>query len=370
MSTENGPENGEVQVIDLRSDTVTKPTPEMRKAMAEAVVGDDVLGDDPTVIALQRKAAEMFGKEDALFVPSGTMGNLVANLSHCKRGEEVILGDVSHIYLFEQGGISSLGGIFPRAVTTLDDGTLPLKTIKEFIRGTDIHHPWTRMVALENTHNWCGGKVLKTEYVDSVGELVKTYSQKHADYKNNPIKIHMDGARIFNASVCLGEPVSNMVKSVDSISVCLSKGLGSPVGSVVVGDSDFIKTARRWRKALGGGMRQSGVLAACGLLSLTQMVDRLGEDHANAKILADNIKDIPAIRVLPPDTNIVFIEVKEDFFDEDRKNAYVVVQLLKKKGVLAVSTSARKIRFVTHLHITSKDAAKVAKYVHEVFEEL
>jgi len=357
-------------VIDLRSDTVTKPSPRMRKAMAEAEVGDDVFGGDPTVNKLQQLAAEMFGKEDAIFVPSGTQGNLIACLTHCQRGEEIILGDQSHIYLNEQGGCASLGGIFPRAVNTLSDATLPLSTIKEYIRGSDIHHPVTRMVALENTHNWCGGKVVDTTYVDSLGEYLKTFSRSHSHYKSRPLQLHMDGARIFNASVFLNEPVAKITKSVDSISVCLSKGLGAPVGSVLIGSADFIHTARRMRKVLGGGMRQAGVIAACGIMALTENVERLSEDHLNAKALANGIKDIKMIAVLPVETNLIFAEFKEEFFDSEKRNSDVLVQKLGKKGVLIGSITARKFRMVTHLHISTKDVEEVVKYMHEIFEEL
>jgi len=319
---------------------------------------------------LQQIAANMFEKEDALYVPSGTMGNLIAALSHCQRGEEIILGDECHMYQHEQGGISSLGGISPHVVTTLDNGTLPLPVIKEYIRATDVHLPVTRMVALENTHGRCGGAVLRTEYVDTVGEFLKSYSQSHAQYKANPLRLHVDGARIFNASVFLQEPVFRMTRSVDSISVCLSKGLGAPVGSVLVGSSQFINTARRWRKVLGGGMRQAGVIAAAGVVALTQMVDRLSEDHANAAFLAENIRDIPCLKVSPVETNIVYMEIKEDFYDENKRSTQIIVDKLKQKGVLIGKASSKKMRLVLNYHVSSKDVRKVVQSIHEVFEEL
>eukprot|EP00026_Physarum_polycephalum_P011297 Phypoly_transcript_11505.p1 GENE.Phypoly_transcript_11505~~Phypoly_transcript_11505.p1 ORF type:complete len:358 (+),score=61.01 Phypoly_transcript_11505:126-1199(+) len=351
----------EKEVIDLRSDTVTHPTEEMRKAMFEADVGDDVYGEDVTVNKLQQLAANMFGKENALFVPSGTMGNLLAILSHARGGEEIILGDSSHIYLNEQGGAASLAGIIPRVVKTESDGTLPLDVVKRYIRGTDVHHAQTRIVALENTHNFCGGRVLPTSYVDSIGDFAHSYAGSQGG-----LKLHMDGARIFNASVHLHEPVSSMVKNVDSISVCLSKGLAAPVGSVLVGSNEFIAKARRWRKAVGGGMRQAGVIAAAGIVSLTTMVDRLAEDHENAKLIAESIKDIPALNVWPVETNIIIAEIKNG----DSTSSNRLRDILKQKGVLISSIDTNTFRITTHYQISKKDAQRVATLVHEAFNEM
>ncbi|HNM36392.1 MAG TPA: low-specificity L-threonine aldolase, partial [Anaerolineales bacterium] len=256
--------------VDLRSDTVTKPTPEMREAMAEAEVGDDVYGDDPTVNQLQVKAAEMLGKEAALFVPSGTMGNLLALLVHCSRGEEVICGDKSHIYVNEAGGMAALGGIYPHPVPNQKDGTLRLEDIRASIQPDDSHRTITRLVCIENTQNMCGGVVLSVEYTKQVGQLAKEHG----------LKFHIDGARIFNAAAALNVDIKELVAPADSVMFCLSKGLVAPIGSMLVGTKEFIAKAHRLRKMLGGGMRQVGVMAAAGLVSLDVMTGRLKQDHA------------------------------------------------------------------------------------------
>ena len=286
-----------MQPIDLRSDTVTKPTAAMRRAMYEAEVGDDVLGDDPTVQRLEELAAERLDKEAALFVASGTMGNLACLLSHCGRGDEVILGDQAHCYIYEQGGMAALGGIHPRPVPNQPDGTLDLELIGAAIRSEDDHFPSTRLIALENTHNRCGGAVLPVSYMQAVGELARQQG----------LRYHLDGARLFNAAVALCVDVRTLVVDCDSVTFCLSKGLAAPVGSVIVGNREFIQQARRNRKVLGGGMRQAGVLAAAGIVALTEMVDRLAEDHANARRLAEGIAELPGIRLNPSavKTNIV-----------------------------------------------------------------
>ncbi|MBK9779062.1 MAG: low-specificity L-threonine aldolase [Anaerolineales bacterium] len=250
--------------VDLRSDTVTKPTPEMREAMAEAEVGDDVYGDDPTVNLLQVKAAEMLGKEAALFVPSGTMGNLLALLVHCARGEEVICGDKSHIYVNEAGGMAALGGIFPHPIPNQADGTLRLEDIRASIQPDDSHRTISRLVCIENTQNMCGGVVLGVDYTRQVGQLAK----------ENGLKFHIDGARIFNAAAALDVDIKQLVAPADSVMFCLSKGLVSPIGSMLVGSKEFISRAHRLRKMLGGGMRQAGVMAAAGLISLEKMTTR------------------------------------------------------------------------------------------------
>ncbi|MGH2628360.1 MAG: low-specificity L-threonine aldolase, partial [Anaerolineales bacterium] len=268
-----------MRTIDLRSDTVTVPTPEMRQAMARAEVGDDVFGEDPTVRRLEQMAAQRMGKQAALFVASGTMGNLVAVLSHCDRGDEIILGDRCHTFLSEAGGVAALGGVHPRPIATTPDGTLPLDEIEAALRGDDPHYPTSRLVCLENTHNLCGGVPIPAGYAASVGEWAR----------RRGLFLHIDGARIFNAAVAQGVPAADLVAAADSVTFCLSKGLCAPVGSVLCGTTDFIASARRTRKQLGGGMRQAGVLAAAGIVALDTMVDRLADDHRRARELAGRL---------------------------------------------------------------------------------
>jgi threonine aldolase len=253
----------DLPIIDLRSDTVTHPTPAMREAMARAEVGDDVFGDDPTVNRLQEMAAERMGKEAGLFVPSGTMGNLAAVLSHCGRGDEVILGSKSHTFLYEAGGVSALGGVHSHQASNQPDGTLDLGEVRGAIRSEDDHFPVTRLICLENTHNRCGGVALTVEYTRAAGELAHEHG----------LALHLDGARIFNAAVALGVEAGDLAAPADSITFCLSKALSAPVGSVLCGSKDFIARARRARKQLGGGMRQAGVLAAAGIVALETMVN-------------------------------------------------------------------------------------------------
>ncbi|MBA0783793.1 hypothetical protein Gotri_001448, partial [Gossypium trilobum] len=267
--------------VDLRSDTVTKPTEAMRAAMATAEVDDDVLGADPTAARLESEVAKIMGKEAGLFVASGTMGNLISVLVHCDiRGSEVILGDNCHIHIYENGGISTIGGVHPRPVKNNDDGTMDIGLIEAAIRDPrgEIVYPTTRLICLENSHANTGGRCLSAEYTDKVGELAK----KHG------LKLHIDGARIFNASVALGVPVNRLVQAADSVSVCLSKGLGAPVGSVIVGSKSFISKARRLRKTLGGGMRQLGFICAAAFVALKENVAKLEGDHKKAKVLAEN----------------------------------------------------------------------------------
>ena len=326
-------------MIDLRSDTVTLPTPEMRQAMADAEVGDDVFGEDPTVNRLQDMAASMLGKEAALFVASGTMGNLAAVLSHCGRGDEVILGDLSHTYLFEAGGIAALGGIHPRVVRNDPDGTLPLAEIAAAVRSDDPHFPISRLVCLETTHNRCYGRALAVEYIDAVGELA------HA----RGLKLHIDGARMFNAAVALGVDPARMVAAADSITFCLSKALSAPVGSVVVGDAAFIDRVRRARKILGGGMRQAGVLAAAGVVALGSMIERLADDHARARRLAEGLKTIPGIIVENevPASNMVYIGTAKDI----SMGPDALRTALKERGVLIHPVGQGRFRLVTHCWI-------------------
>lgn len=328
-----------MKTIDLRSDTVTQPTPEMRRAMLEAELGDDVYGEDPTVNRLQALAAQKLGKDAGLFVASGTMGNLIAILAHCGRGDEVILGDKAHTFLFEAGGISALGGVHSCQVPNQPDGTLALGAIREAIRPDDAHHPITRLITLENTHNRCGGVALTRAYTRSVGELAVQHG----------LKLHLDGARLFNAAVAQGAPAVELAAPADSISICLSKGLCAPVGSVLVGSQDFIHRAHRIRKQLGGGMRQAGILAAAGIVALECMVDRLADDHARARRLAAGLAQIPGLELDPgsPYTNMIFVGLKPDTGLVARDVAARLAELGVKVGVV----SERRFRLVTHYWI-------------------
>jgi threonine aldolase len=342
-----------MDVVDLRSDTVTQPTPEMRVAMAEAQVGDDVFGEDPTVNRLQELAAARMGKEAALFVPSGTMGNLAAVLAHCGRGDEIILGDKSHTFLFEAGGVAALGGVHPHTLPNQEDGSLALEDIRAAIRGDDPHYPVTRLIVLENTHNRCGGVVLSPEYTRAAGELAH----------ENGLGLHLDGARIFNAAAALGVEASDLAAPADSVTFCLSKALCAPVGSLLCGSGAFIGRSRRVRKQLGGGMRQAGVLAAAGIVALKTMVDQLAEDHRRAKELADGLGQIPGLVVSPdpPETNMVFLSITGEIPCE----AQPFAASLEEYGVKVGVVGQRRFRLVTHYWI---DDAGVERAVG-AFEE-
>jgi threonine aldolase len=332
-----------INMIDLRSDTVTKPTPEMRIAMSNAEVGDDVFGEDPTINRLQEMAAAMLGKEAALFVASGTMGNLASILAHCGRGDEVILGDLSHTYLFEAGGVAALGGVHPRVLPNAGDGTLSLREIDAAVRGDDEHFPVSRLVCLETTHNRCRGVALPVDYIDAVGGLA------HA----RGLKLHIDGARMFNASVALDVDPARMVAAADSVTFCLSKALSAPVGSLIVGEADFIGRVRRARKMLGGGMRQAGILAAAGIVALTTMVERLADDHARARRLADGLAGIRGVRVENehPATNMVYITIDPSI----PLNEQQIMERLEKRGVLVHDVGPRRFRLVTHAWVGDAD---------------
>jgi threonine aldolase len=330
--------------IDLRSDTVTQPTPEMREAMHRAELGDDVFGDDPTINRLEDIAAAKLGKEAAVFVASGTMGNLTSLLTHCGRGEEVIVGDQAHIFRYEAGGSSALGGIAQFQIPNNPDGTLPLDKVEAAIRGSDQHEARTKLIALENTHNRCGGTVLPVEYMKQVREL----ADKHG------LKVHLDGARVFNAAVALGVDVRTITQYAESVTFCLSKGLSAPVGSVICGSRDFIVQARRYRKMLGGGMRQAGVLAAAGIVALEKMVDRLAEDHASARRLAEGLADLPgvAIDLDRVQTNILFFNLTSEV---KVSNEVMVQRMLEQKIRILDGGPARRFRFVTHAWIDQTD---------------
>jgi threonine aldolase len=326
--------------VDLRSDTVTKPTPEMRRAMAEAEVGDDVYREDPTINRLQEMAAARMGKEAGLFVPSGTMGNLAAVLAHCGRGDEVILGNQGHTFLFEGGGIAALGGVHSYQLPNQPDGTLRLEDIRNAIRVLeDPHQPITRLLTLENTHNRCGGVPLTVEYMDQVGALAK----------EKGLLVHLDGARLFHAAVALGVPAARLAEAADSVTFCLSKGLCAPVGSVLCGSKEFIARALRIRKQLGGGMRQAGILAAAGIVALEQMVDRLAEDHCRAQTLSKGLAAIPGLkfeREVPP-TNMIFATLD----DSVTATSPEIANRLLEYGIKVGALGKRRFRMVTHYWI-------------------
>jgi threonine aldolase len=332
-----------MHIIDLRSDTITHPTPAMRAAMASADVGDDVFGDDPTVIRLEALAAARVGKEAGLFVASGTMGNLVSLLAQCGRGDEVIVGDQAHTYYYEQGGMAALGGIHPRALHNQPDGTLDLDEVAAAVRDpNNTHYPRTRLITVENTHNRCGGTPLTVAYMGALGKLARDHG----------LRIHLDGARLFNASVALGVDAKALTADADTLTFCLSKGLAAPIGSVVCGDRAFITEARRARKVVGGGMRQAGVIAAAGIVALEQMVDRLAEDHAHARALASGLAGLPGIQVedVPVRTNIVYFRITRPDLDAPGLTAR-----LEKQGVRMLPLDPRRARAVLNYHVTAAD---------------
>jgi threonine aldolase len=341
-------------MIDLRSDTVTKPTPAMRRVMAEAEVGDDVYGEDPTVNRLQEKAAEITGTEAALFVPSGTMGNQVAIAVHTRPGQEVIVEATSHIYNVEMATMARFSGVQPRVVFG-ERGVFSAEQVRHAIRPKLYYLAQTGLVCLENTHNAAGGRIWPLSVAREILEIAHAHG----------IPVHLDGARIFNASVATGIPVSELVRGFDSVMFCLSKGLGCPVGSLLCGSREFIEEARRVRKALGGGMRQAGILAAAGLYALEHHVERLAEDHENARILAQGLSEIPCLSVTPPETNIVMVEILRG------PTAAELAERLKRRGVLVApagaGTEARKLRLVTHLDVSRED---ILRTIDLFWEEL
>jgi len=345
-----------MKVIDLRSDTVTHPTPEMRRAMFEAEVGDDVYGEDPTVNRLEAMAAQMLGKEAALLTTSGTQSNLIAVLTHANRGEEVIVGDEAHILWYEVGGAAALGGVILRTVPTDKRGCLGLDDIGRAVRENDIHYPRTALVCLENTHNRCGGTVLTPDYTDQVCSLAH----------QRGLKVHLDGARIFNAAVALGISASALTRNVDSVAFCLSKGLSAPVGSLLCGSQEFVERARKFRKMLGGGMRQAGVIAAAGIVALQTMINRLAEDHANAKRLAQGLESMEGIKLAQDEvhTNIVMFHLSAElpvaeFWEE-----------LSKVGVKIGLRNGRPFRAVTHRMVSSSDIDEALERIETVCRRL
>ena len=332
--------------VDIRSDTITLPTKEMLDAIAGADLGDDVFQEDPTVNQLEDLAATKFNKEAALFVPSGTMANLVAVLSHCQRGDEVILGDQAHTFLYEAGGISAFGGVHSRQIPNQEDGTLLLEDIKKSIRKEDVHFPPTKLICLENTHNRCLGMPLGVDYTNSVTEIAK----------NNSLSVHVDGARIFNAAVSLDVSVTELTDNIDSVSFCLSKGLSAPAGSMLCGNKDFIEKARRNRKALGGGMRQAGVLAAAGLVALEKMTDRIIDDHNNARTLAEGILNIDGIRINLDmvKTNIIYFSL-----DHPKVGGALLLEKMAEKNIHFFELGPSWFRLVTHAGVSKDDVDDV-----------
>lgn len=345
-----------MKIIDLRSDTVTLPTPIMREAVYHAELGDDVFGEDPSTNRLQEIASELMGKEASLLVPSGTMGNLICALTHCARGQEVILGNVSHMFLYEAGGMSALGGIQPHIIPNQPDGTMSLEDIEAAIRGDNIHFPRTRLICLENTHNRCNGSPLTSEYIDSVAALARRYG----------LLVHLDGARIFNAAVALRVNIKELTRGVDSLIFCLSKGLSAPVGSMICGSRKFIAEALRTRKILGGGMRQSGVIAAAGIIALEQMVDRLAEDHTNARRLAEKIAQIPGLSIdlAGVKTNIIYFDLVSN---QPTTDEFII--RLGQKGIKLLPTGSSRFRMVTHHGISTEDIDATLAALSEVMEE-
>jgi len=346
MAFENG-------IIDFRSDTVTLPTQEMREAMASAVVGDDVYGEDPTVNRLEDMSAQILGKEAALFTASGTMGNLIAVLAHCGRGDEAVMSSQGHTFLHEVGGISALGGVFPQLIPSKADGTMDLNDLRNAIREDDIHHPETKLFILENTQNACGGVPISADYLQDVATIIQPHN----------IRLHVDGARLFNAAVALGNSPHELVAHADSVMFCLSKGLCAPVGSMLCGTRDFISRARKIRKQLGGGMRQAGILAAAGIIALEKMTQRLEEDHQRAKELASGLERIKGLILDKgrPQSNMVYTKIAESHSMTPDK----LIQLCKDHGILIGQSSPRHFRFVLHYWIGDDDVKRSISTIRE-----
>lgn len=345
-----------MHTIDLRSDTVTLPTKEMREAISNAELGDDVFQEDPTINNLEKLAAKKFNKEAAIFLPSGTMANLVAVLTHCNRGDEVILGDQSHTFLYEAGGISSFGGVHSRQLKNHNDGTIHLNDIKNAIRKKDVHFPPSRLICLENTHNRCFGMPLETNYVNEVVDIAK----------NNDMSVHVDGARIFNAAVATGSTVADLTKNVDSVSFCLSKGLSAPSGSLLCGDKNFIHRARFNRKALGGGMRQAGILAAAGVVAIDIMSAKIIEDHRNAKALAVGIAKIDGIIIETEKikTNIIYFKL-----NHPKINSESLLDIMSEKNIRFFELGPNWFRLVTHSGISKENIDYVISEFDSFFSQ-
>jgi threonine aldolase len=344
-----------MKTIDLRSDTVTLPTDEMIDAIVAAHkagrFGDDVSDEDEVVNELQEKAARILGKEAALLVTSGTQGNLASLFAQTKRGDEIVVDELSHCYLFEGGAMASFGGLYPRPVKGVR-GYITPEILRGSINADDAHYARTSMVVVENTHNYAGGTVVRPEQVAALAEVAH----------EKGLNVHCDGARLFNAAVALGIPVNNLVRNVDSVMFCLSKGLSAPVGSIVAGTKEFIHEAHRVRKKMGGGMRQAGIIAAPGIIALEKMVTRLKEDHSNARLLYEKLSKIPRVVVEePPETNILFIRLDKMHID-----AMKFSEELKKRGVLVYGEYGTRIRFVTHRMVSREDVIRAAQAVEDI----
>lgn len=347
-----------MQEIDLRSDTVTLPTPAMREAMYKAELGDDVYGEDSTVNGLEEMAAERFGKEAALLVVSGTMGNLVSLLAHCGRGDEIILGDKAHTFLYEAGGVSALGGIHTYTVPNLPNGMLDPDDVEGAIRAEgNPHFPRSRAICLENTHNRCGGRALSPAQMSTIREI----AERHG------LVMHLDGARIFNAAVALDIDVKEIAAQTDSLQVCFSKGLSAPIGSIVCGSADFIAEAHRARKVLGGGMRQAGIIAAAAVVALEEMVDRLAEDHENARVLAEGLANIDGfyVNLGSVETNLVYFELEDPSIETQ-----AVVEAFAARGVLLNALGPREFRAVTHYGIVREDIDRALVAAADLMREV
>lgn len=344
-----------MRVVDLRSDTVTRPSQVMRDAMYRAEVGDDVYGEDPTIHRLEEKAAELLGYDAGLYVTSGTQGNLVALLTHCGRGDEVILEEEAHIYFYEVAGMAAVGGLQARTLKgpAGAKGALNPVDVEKAIRPANVHFPTTGLVCLENTHNRGGGAASTPEQLHAIVEV----AHRHG------VPVHLDGARVFNAAVAQGVPADYLVRGIDSVQLCLSKGLGAPVGSVLVGKRDWIERARRWRKMVGGGMRQAGIIAAAGLYALEHHVERLADDHAKARRLAEALGSIPGFRPVRPDipTNIVSVDVTSAGWTANQFSG-----ALLERGILANANSENTVRFVTHLDVSADDIEYAIVVINEV----
>ncbi len=344
-------------MIDLRSDTVTLPSKEMKQFLIESPIGDDVYGEDPSINHLQKKIAKIFNKEAALFVPSGTMANLISVLTHCDRGDEILLGNKSHIFYYEAGGVSAYGGIHSHQLKNNDDGTIDIADIKNSIRKIgDDHYPKTKLLCLENTHNYCYGSPIGSQYFKDVKKIIKEYD----------IKIHIDGARIFNAAQALGESVEQLTEHGDSISCCLSKGLSAPVGSLIIGNKQFIQKAKRIRKSLGGGMRQAGLLAAAGTYSLDFMISRLEEDQKNAQELAQQLSAIDNIKIdiSKVKTNIIFFHLISNNISDEQFLADLI-----KNNIKIDYKGNRKFRLVTHSGFETSNIQTVTNIIKKIIKD-
>ncbi len=344
-----------MKIIDMRSDTITLPTDEMRQAMYEAELGDDVHREDPTSNRLEDLAAHMMGKAAALFTPSGTTSNLIAVLTHTRPGDEIIVGSEAHMFWYEVGGASALGGVVMRTVPNNQEGRMDPGAVEQAIRPENIHYPQTTLLCLENTHNRCGGAVLTPEYTSAITQLAHQYG----------LQVHLDGARIFNAAVALDVPASDLARPVDSVCFCISKGLSAPVGSLICGTREFIEKARKWRKMVGGGMRQAGVIAAAGIVALQKMVDRLAEDHATARRLAYGLAHIPDISICPEkvQTNIVIFDSPPTISGTE------FIQRMDAQGVRFINRDERRVRAVTHRMVSAADIDEALERIDRLVRE-